>query len=262
MSDSTLEYNQLFNAEDSDLTIQSCDGQLFRVHQRNLHDWSDAFPGSEMPLQPKDIVCLSESAKTLELLFQFMYRQPQPDVQNLAIDQIASLAEAVEKYGVFTAQQVCRLVMCIKIPDSPLTVLRYALKHHHPELIKSAAAHAYAKGCSHTSVLNALGEEHIDRWDNYCSNIRDTCRHVASQPPPAEPFRHKGGRKRCEYWKIFSMKVTSSIERHCLSKEEDFEATFAHLELCLEECKWCLLRGEQWRHDIYNRGQYVQAISF
>ena len=119
MSYSTLEYNQLcmlicsapvvnvdmhaVNAEDSDLTIQSCDGQLFRVHQRNLHDWSDAFPGSEMPLQPKDIVCLSESAKTLELLFQFMYRQPQPDVQNLAIDQIASLAEAVEKYGVFTA---------------------------------------------------------------------------------------------------------------------------------------------------------------
>lgn len=110
------------NAEDSDLTIQSCDGQLFRVHQRNLHDWSDAFPGSEMPLQPKDIVCLSESAKTLELLFQFMYRQPQPDVQNLAIDQIASLAEAVEKYGVFTAQQVCRLVMwCVaRVHDVPV----------------------------------------------------------------------------------------------------------------------------------------------
>ncbi|EPT00068.1 hypothetical protein FOMPIDRAFT_1050152 [Fomitopsis schrenkii] len=100
MSDTTFEstgFNKLFNASDADLTVRSCDGQFFRVHARNLHDWSDAFPGSEMPLQPDEIVSLSESAATLELLFQFMYRQPQPDVQSLRIDQVAALAEAVGK---------------------------------------------------------------------------------------------------------------------------------------------------------------------
>ena len=96
---------------DADLTIRSCDNQLFRVHAHNLHNWSQSFPGSELPIQPDEIVPLSETAETLELLFQFMYPQPQPDIQQLSTKRVASLAEAAEKYGVYNAQQVCKLVM-------------------------------------------------------------------------------------------------------------------------------------------------------
>ena len=99
------------NADDSDLTIRSCDGQLFRVHARNLYEHSDGFPGSDVPSQPNEVVDLTETSETLEILFQFMYRRPQPELRNLPSAQLYALADAVDKYGVFPAQQVCNLVM-------------------------------------------------------------------------------------------------------------------------------------------------------
>ena len=64
-----------------------------------------------MPSQPNEVVDLTETSETLEILFQFMYRRPQPNLQDLPFAQFLALAEAVEKYGVFPAQQVCNLVM-------------------------------------------------------------------------------------------------------------------------------------------------------
>lgn len=109
---SMLTYMCPVNADDSDLTIRSCDNELFRVHARNLHEHSESFPApSGLLSRPEDIVSLPETAETLELLFQFMYPQPQPNLRSLSFEKFAALTEAVEKYGVYPAQQVCNIIM-------------------------------------------------------------------------------------------------------------------------------------------------------
>ncbi|TFY62445.1 hypothetical protein EVJ58_g3856 [Rhodofomes roseus] len=108
----TPTYNRLFNAPDADLTVRSSDGQLFRVHRRNLYEHTEGFPGEDITVNTdEEIVSLTESASTLELLFQFMYRQEQPDVRQLQSTELFDLAEAVEKYRVFPALQVCNMAI-------------------------------------------------------------------------------------------------------------------------------------------------------
>jgi hypothetical protein len=62
------------SASDSDITIRSSDGVLFKVHRKNLARHSDGFPAEDMVIPSKDeVVDLTETSETLELLFQYTY---------------------------------------------------------------------------------------------------------------------------------------------------------------------------------------------
>lgn len=106
-------------ATDSDVTFISSDGTLFKVHQRNLAVTSEGFsPPDETSSAAKDVIPLSETAKVLELLFQFMYPQRQPDLTDVPFDLISALAEAAEKYQVFSAMGQCSTMMrCVRYHD-------------------------------------------------------------------------------------------------------------------------------------------------
>ena len=104
------------NAPDSDITLRSIDGVLFRVHRKNLEVHSEVFAAAEsisIPVvnESTEVVQLSESAESLNLLLQFMYRQRQPDLLDLPFATLADLVEAVEKYEVFSAMKNCELSM-------------------------------------------------------------------------------------------------------------------------------------------------------
>jgi len=58
-----------------------------------------------------EVVQLSESAEVLNLLLQFMYRQPQPDLAHLPFSAVADLAKAVDKYEVYSAIFRCEIAM-------------------------------------------------------------------------------------------------------------------------------------------------------
>jgi len=58
-----------------------------------------------------EVVPLTESSAVLELLLQYMYRQPQPDLKNVDFETLAGVAEAAEKYQVFTAISWCKMLM-------------------------------------------------------------------------------------------------------------------------------------------------------
>ena len=90
--------------------MSSCDGVLFKVHRKNLEMHTEGFPGADVPVHD-EIVPLAETATTLELLFQYMYRQRQPDLSRLGPQELAKLAEAAEKYQVYSAMEVCKLRM-------------------------------------------------------------------------------------------------------------------------------------------------------
>lgn len=74
--------------------------------------FSEGFPGDDSNiLSLNEIVDLTETASTLELLFQYMYRQPQPDLTKVQFKDLAAVAEAAEKYCVFAAMEVCKIHM-------------------------------------------------------------------------------------------------------------------------------------------------------
>ncbi|KAJ7844180.1 hypothetical protein B0H13DRAFT_1731405 [Mycena leptocephala] len=144
-----------FCATDADMTVSSSDGVLFRVHRKNLGVHSDVFADAEDTTRPQDgdeVVYLTESSTVLDLLFQFMYRQPQPDLDALDFKTFASLAEAAEKYVVYSALTLCQKKMKDSIPAHPLEVLLYAVRHDHIELANEAAQRSMGRG-----VAEALG---------------------------------------------------------------------------------------------------------
>lgn len=97
------------NADDSDMTIRSSDGILFKVHRKNLEAHSEVFSAGEGIINhPGDIVEMEERSEVLELFFQYFYRQRQPELSDLPFSTLADLAEAVEKYEVFSAMTICR----------------------------------------------------------------------------------------------------------------------------------------------------------
>jgi hypothetical protein len=57
------------------------------------------------------VIQLPEKSVILDLLFQFCYPERHPELNDLAFDILAELAEAAEKYKVFSAISICRIVM-------------------------------------------------------------------------------------------------------------------------------------------------------
>ena len=95
---------------DSDVTFKSSDNILFRIHKVNLKVSARGFAPPEFETFD-EITCLTESAKILELLFQFCYPDRRPDVEQPEFDDLALLAEAAEKYEVFSAMNICNIFM-------------------------------------------------------------------------------------------------------------------------------------------------------
>jgi len=50
---------------------------------------------------------VTEPSSTLEIVFQFMYPRRQPSIKDLGFQKILAVADAVEKYKVFAAMNLC-----------------------------------------------------------------------------------------------------------------------------------------------------------
>lgn len=98
------------NHGDADVVFQSCDGVRFHIHRKNLETATGGFPPPEFETCG-ETVHLTESARTLELLFQFIYPRRHPSLECEVIEVIAPLAEAAEKYEVFPAMNICHVRM-------------------------------------------------------------------------------------------------------------------------------------------------------
>lgn len=95
-----------------DTTLKSSDGELFGAHQRNLETYSDS---EEFPIDgsatTSDPVCLEETADVVLLMLQFMHQIRQPTLDNISFSLLASLADAAEKYRIYSAMGVCKIKM-------------------------------------------------------------------------------------------------------------------------------------------------------
>ncbi|KAJ7026037.1 hypothetical protein C8F04DRAFT_878741, partial [Mycena alexandri] len=86
-----------------------------------------------------DVIVLSETSAVLDVLFQYMYRQQQPNLQLVEFLVFAGLAEAAEKYVVYSALPAVMSRVMRYLASHPLQVLDYAARHSHKELANEAA---------------------------------------------------------------------------------------------------------------------------
>ncbi|KAJ7034111.1 hypothetical protein C8F04DRAFT_1039007 [Mycena alexandri] len=132
----SLEVSARFDFADADVTFQSSDSILFRVHRKNLEVCTEGFPPSGFAVTEGE---LSETSVTLELLFQFIYPQRHPGLDATPFDVLEPLAEAAEKYQVFPAMNICHIRLRDMVHEHPVEVAIYAAKHDYPFLISEVA---------------------------------------------------------------------------------------------------------------------------
>src|ERR1700722_7748384 len=104
--------NVLVCSHNSDITLRSSDGVLFRFFKKKLEVHSAAFAGAEgFALLAEDVVDLAETSDVLDILLQFMSTQRPPSLRSLPFSVMNPLAEAVEKYEVVHAMDACETRM-------------------------------------------------------------------------------------------------------------------------------------------------------
>ncbi|TFK37760.1 hypothetical protein BDQ12DRAFT_607078, partial [Crucibulum laeve] len=129
----------------ADLIFQSSDKMRFHIHRKYLQANTGAFLAEiEFEKGMDQMIPLTESSVTLELLFSFIYPKRHPELEDMSFEVIEPLAEAAEKYQVFSAMHICHLRMKEFIPTHPTEVLNYACRHDYPFLISAAAEVAVA----------------------------------------------------------------------------------------------------------------------
>ena len=100
------------NVPGTDLIVQSSDGVVFHLHRKNFEVCTDgAFPGlhdsANGSTAAEKILRLDEPSSILEIVFQFVYPRRQPSLKDLDFQTISAIADAVEKYKVFAAMNLC-----------------------------------------------------------------------------------------------------------------------------------------------------------
>ncbi|KAJ2936598.1 hypothetical protein H1R20_g493, partial [Candolleomyces eurysporus] len=153
---------------DADIIFISSDRVRYGIHSKNLEVNTGGFPpinaqdGLSLTSEP---VPLPENSSVLDLLFPFIYPIDRPNVEDMDFKTVIELAEAAEKYQVYSAAHVCRL--CLRysgdfIKNHPVEVALFAVKHGYTELLELTGAHGAALPLSTVVVL--LPERLILPW--------------------------------------------------------------------------------------------------
>ncbi|SRR5258705_9582888 len=84
-----------------DVHIVSSDSVTIGAHTQNIALFGNGFPS-------ENINNLEEESEVLQLLLRFMHNTRQPDLSTTPFSELVSLAEAAEKYRVYSAMGSCK----------------------------------------------------------------------------------------------------------------------------------------------------------
>ncbi|KAJ7646071.1 hypothetical protein DFH06DRAFT_1300846 [Mycena polygramma] len=178
----TTQMSERFCAPDADVTVSSSDGVIFKLHRKHLEVHSDVFAdaaSATLPENGKDeVVQLSETSAVLEVLFQYMYRQPQPNLQLVEFATFAGVAEAAEKYVVYAALPAVMIRMTAWTIQHPLEVLDYAARHSHKQLANEAARVAIGRPL--TEAVSILAHDTLIKWVAFHHTWHENARNLLS----------------------------------------------------------------------------------
>ncbi|KAF8650290.1 hypothetical protein AX16_005318 [Volvariella volvacea WC 439] len=178
--------SSLFRFDDADIIICSADGVEFQLHKRNLEVCCGAFPPSSHPTMG-EVVHLTESGATLEMLFQFVYSRQQPDWEALEFSKLQDLAEAVEKYEIHTAMYLCKMLMKRFVQSHPEALFAYATKHGYKDLADQTALLLLKSGGRAESLVPLLTPNAVLAWTRYLDHVWSVCNKAISTSPTIFP---------------------------------------------------------------------------
>ncbi|KZP05904.1 hypothetical protein FIBSPDRAFT_832205 [Athelia psychrophila] len=241
--------SERFCKVDSDITFKSCDEILFKVHCANLKSSSEGFSPPEGTTAETEVVSLTENGATLELLFQHMYPQRQPDLRKFEFKQLEDLAEAAEKYQVYTAMEICHARMEEALPRHPFEVMMYAMRHGYADLMDKSELKTLE--VSPTTAFESFKPEVYIAWTRYYAQWLDLLAsfHDMIATTPADQ-RHSHN----DYSGLWFMRVSGSISRPAALLKLESICEAATRECYGNQCVSCKSRVDTWRNGELRQG--------
>jgi hypothetical protein len=207
---------------------------------------ADAISGASS--SDHEVVQLTETSAVLDLLLQYMYRQPQPDLKKADFETLAGVAEAAEKYQVFAAISCCKLLMEAAAPKHPLTVLYYATRHGYTEIMDVAAKETI--GIAADEVAAILPPMYLLVWYRYHQSwlkalqgaYLDSAKSISSH----SHWSHRKGYTEtpCNKWAISCAQI---MQRLGANPESLKRLEYVFAENAGEACYKCSVQREEWQ---------------
>ena len=95
----------------ADIVLVSSDGHRFGTHCKNLGEFTGGFPLDLRPANGEDVPMPDLDSESLSLFLQYIHHHRQPDLSRVPFRSLSQLAEAVEKYDVYSATEICKVQM-------------------------------------------------------------------------------------------------------------------------------------------------------
>jgi len=93
------------------MVLVSSYGHRFGTHCKNLGEFTGGFPVDIAPANGEDVPMPDLNSEALSLLLQYTHHHRQPDLSRVSFTSLSQLAEAVEKYDVYSATEICKVQM-------------------------------------------------------------------------------------------------------------------------------------------------------
>jgi hypothetical protein len=95
----------------TDIVLVSSDGHRFGTHSKNLGEFTGSFPLHITPANGEEVQIPDLDSTALPLFLQYVHHHRQPDLSHVSFTTLRELAEAVEKYDVYSATEICKVQM-------------------------------------------------------------------------------------------------------------------------------------------------------
>ncbi|KAF9560262.1 hypothetical protein CPC08DRAFT_479447 [Agrocybe pediades] len=108
---------------------------------------------------------LPEPREVLEVLFDFIYPRRHPDLTGMLFSQLLPLADAAEKYKVYSAMAICQMCMRKFILTNPIDVFRHTSKYGYPsDIVAEAAIHCSRLKIPFDTLMKTFPKNAISVW--------------------------------------------------------------------------------------------------
>jgi len=255
-----------FCASDYDLTLESCDHVTFRVHKSVLEKNSHGFGSPEHTIsEPDTPVVLSETSSVLELLLQYLYPGPQPSLKKVEFIDLAGLAEAAQKYEVWSAMEVSKLHMRNAIPAHGFEVLIYAAKHDFDFLADEAVE--YSCWVPMADAVDKLNPKYFRAFAKYFDQYRSCINRLVDFRSYCHWDEHNGA-KLCIHWaytvnqlhiKLLNLRGPLAKVREIFEVPPQFD--FPDGNVADPPCFSCYLDMEGWRSECDKELRWIKKMS-
>ncbi|TFK70750.1 hypothetical protein BDN72DRAFT_958592 [Pluteus cervinus] len=236
-----------------DVVIKTSDAKYFGAHLQNLENYAHGFPPVSFGKRKRtNFLEVEEDSEVVSLMLHFVHNLPQPDLRKIEMDILVRLAEAVEKYLMYSVMNTCRIVMEMRVREDPLGVLAYALKHNHHDVADSAAPEALCMQWK--EIRRRLSAAGVVVWGEYREAFLILFREYPNQDVE-HPQYPRACHEDAERWRRSVILQLLGAPRLIL--DDDWRENEIRNQTRLSTCLFCT---EGWRTWIYGLARRAMVL--